>query len=79
MRTIINFLGIAMNTTHTDLSHPKVVELTAHDLPARCPNPDMQAWNSHPLVYLTLDHGVGTCPYCGTEYRLKTGEKIAAH
>ena len=68
-----------MSTTHTGASATKVFELTAQELPARCPNPNMPAWNSHPLVYLTLEHGVATCPYCGTEYRLKAGEKASHH
>jgi uncharacterized Zn-finger protein len=68
-----------MSQAQIDSSRPPVVELTAHDLPVHCPNPQMEAWSSHPRVYIALDHGVGTCPYCGTEYRLKAGEKIASH
>ena len=68
-----------MNTTDATSAQPKVFELSAHDLPAHCPSAEMQTWNNHPLVYLTFDHGVATCPYCSTQYRLKAGEKIAAH
>jgi uncharacterized Zn-finger protein len=43
-----------------------------------CPNPKMDLWSSHPKVYVDLSHnGEGKCPYCGTVYRLKAGEKIA--
>ena len=32
----------------------------------------------HPRVFIDLAHdGQGKCPYCGTVYRLKAGEKIA--
>ena len=62
-----------------------VVELLAKDLTGQggvfCPNPkaDMKLWNSHPKVYLEMAHaGAAKCPYCGTEYRLKAGEHVAA-
>ena len=62
-----------------------VVELLAKDLTGQggvfCPNPkaDMKLWNSHPKVYLEMAHdGEAKCPYCGTEYRLKAGEHVAA-
>ena len=43
-----------------------------------CPNPRMPLWSNHPRVFIDLSHeGQGRCPYCGTEYRLKPGEKIA--
>jgi uncharacterized Zn-finger protein len=52
-----------------------VVELSAKDLPAFCPNPDMPVWNHHPRVFLDVAHsGEAMCPYCGTRYRLKPGE-----
>lgn len=59
-----------------------VVEVTAKDLQGPgvvfCPNPKMTQWSSHPKVYVDLSHdGEGRCPYCGTVYRLKAGEKIA--
>ncbi|MEO8545426.1 MAG: zinc-finger domain-containing protein [Burkholderiaceae bacterium] len=57
------------------------IELLAKDLNEQggvfCPNPkaDMKIWNSHPKVYLDVGHsGSAKCPYCGTEYALKTGE-----
>ncbi len=62
-----------------------VVELLAKDLNHQggvfCPNPKagMALWNTHPKVYLDVAHaGAAKCPYCGTEYRLKAGEHVAA-
>jgi uncharacterized Zn-finger protein len=59
-----------------------VVEVTAADLHGPgvvfCPNPRMPLWSTHPKVFIDLSHeGQGKCPYCGTEYRLKAGEKVA--
>ncbi|MBQ0930132.1 zinc-finger domain-containing protein [Ideonella sp. 4Y16] len=59
-----------------------VVEVSAKDLQGPgvvfCPNPKMTQWSAHPKVYVDLSHdGEGRCPYCGTVYRLKAGEKIA--
>lgn len=59
-----------------------VVEVTAKDLQGPgvvfCPNPKMTQWSSHPKVYVDLSHdGEGRCPYCGTVYHLKAGEKIS--
>jgi uncharacterized Zn-finger protein len=59
-----------------------VVELTASDLQGAnvvfCPNPKMPLWSNHPRVFLDLaQKGEGKCPYCGTLYRLKAGEKLA--
>ncbi len=59
-----------------------LVELTAKDLhgsdAAFCPNPAMPLWSNHPRVFIDLSHREGKCPYCGTVYRLKAGEKLAA-
>ncbi len=63
-------------------SQPKaVIELAAADLQGPgvipCPNPKMTLWSSHPKVYVDVaTTGHGKCPYCGTEYRLKAGEKL---
>jgi uncharacterized Zn-finger protein len=39
----------------------------------------MPLWSGHPKVYIDLSHdGAGRCPYCGTTYKLKAGEKISA-
>ena len=68
------------------MSEPKsVVELAAADLVGTgvtfCPNPRMSLWSNHPRVYIDVAAtGEGRCPYCGTVYRLKAGEKLpAAH
>ncbi|WP_448254233.1 zinc-finger domain-containing protein [Ottowia oryzae] len=62
------------------------IQLLAKDLTPRgsvfCPNPlaKMALWNSHPKVYLDVAHtGQAKCPYCGTVYQLKAGEKFSAH
>jgi len=60
-----------------------VVELTAADLVGpgvtHCPNPRMTLWNQHPKVFISVvEHGEGRCPYCGTVYRLKAGEKLGS-
>ncbi len=57
------------------------VELTAADLHESgvvfCPNPKMPLWSNHPRVFIDVaSTGLGKCPYCGTEYRLKAGEKV---
>ena len=58
----------------------RTVELDAQDLTSGgevcCPHPKagMQAWNSHPRVFLNLPDGQARCPYCGTVYRLKTAQ-----
>jgi uncharacterized Zn-finger protein len=60
-----------------------VVELAAGDLMGggvtHCPHPKMPLWNQHPKVFINVaEHGEGRCPYCGTVYRLKAGEKLGA-
>ena len=43
-----------------------------------CPNPKMPLWSNHPRVFIDLSHEhEGKCPYCGTVYRLKAGEKVS--
>jgi uncharacterized Zn-finger protein len=61
-----------------------VVELSAKDLQGHgavfCPNPKMPLWSTHPKVYIDVaTTGEGKCPYCGTVYRLKAGEKVHSH
>lgn len=61
-----------------------VVEVTAKDLQGPgavcCPNPKMPLWSNHPKVYLdVVTTGSGKCPYCGTVYQLKAGEKVHSH
>lgn len=60
-----------------------VVEVTAADLQGHgavfCPNPKMPLWSHHPRVFLQITAGgEARCPYCGTVYRLKAGEKLHA-
>ena len=60
------------------------VEVTAKDLEGPgvvfCPNPKMTLWSTHPPVFIdVVTEGEGKCPYCGTVYRLKAGEKVHAH
>ena len=57
-----------------------IVELSAADLPAFCPNPAMPVWNHHPRVFLEIAKaGQAMCPYCGTVYRLRPGDAVAGH
>ena len=61
----------------------RAVEVLASDLQGPgvvfCPNPKMALWSAHPRVFIDLSvSGRGRCPYCGTEYRLKAGERIGA-
>jgi uncharacterized Zn-finger protein len=62
-----------------------VIEVIAMDLQGPgvvfCPNPKMPLWSNHPRVYIDVaTTGEGKCPYCGTVYRLRAGEKVhAAH
>jgi len=60
-----------------------VVELAASELlgagVTTCPHPKMALWNAHPRVFIDVAAtGEGRCPYCGTVYRLKAGEPLAA-
>ena len=68
------------------MTEPKaIVELAAADLLGPgvtfCPNPKMALWSNHPKVFIDVaTTGEGSCPYCGTVYRLKTGETVhSAH
>lgn len=57
------------------------IEVTAADLQGPgvvfCPNPKMSLWSNHPRIFLDVaTTGEARCPYCGTGYRLKAGEKL---
>jgi uncharacterized Zn-finger protein len=57
-----------------------VVELATAELVAPgttfCPNPRMALWSAHPKVFIDVGStGTGRCPYCGTVYQMKVGEK----
>lgn len=56
------------------------IEVGAEDLPVYCPGPKAPLWSMHPRVFLDVAHtGSARCPYCGTEYRLKTGTVVHGH
>jgi uncharacterized Zn-finger protein len=56
------------------------IELSAKDLPAYCPNPNMPLWSTHPRVFLdVVNEQESMCPYCGTRYRLKRGAHVHDH
>lgn len=53
-------------------------EITAADLPLRCPLPGTSLWNSHPRVFLPIEEtGEERCPYCGAVYVLRWGADAA--
>jgi len=61
-----------------------VVEVVAADLHGGgvvyCPNSKMPLWSTHPRVFIDVAaSGEGKCPYCGTVYRLKAGERVHSH
>ena len=60
----------------SELKEMPLVQLSAKDLPAFCPNPNMPRWSTHPRVFLDITHGEARCPYCGTRYKLKDGETV---
>ncbi len=66
------------------MSTSPTIEVTAADLQGpgvvACPHPKMPQWSAHPKVFIDVGHhGEGHCPYCGSTYRLKAGEKTAGH
>ena len=70
-----------MTMATSDPTKSAVVELTAAELQGPgvvfCPNPKMHLWSNHPRVFIDVaSTGSGKCPYCGTEYKLKAGEKV---
>lgn len=69
-----------MSTNNSDA----VVMVGAADLQGHgvvtCPNPKMALWSTHPKVFIeVVKTGEGKCPYCGTLYRVKAGEKMPHH
>jgi len=62
----------------TDTTTRAAVEVSAKDLQGPgvvfCPNPKMPLWSNHPRVFIDVAAtGEGSCPYCGTRYRLAGG------
>lgn len=72
-----------MSTAPQQPKAASVVELAAADLAGPgvvfCPNSRMALWSNHPKVFIDVaTTGEGRCPYCGTVYKLKAGEKLHA-
>lgn len=64
-----------MNKHENACAH-KVIKIQAKELPLSCPTDDMSLWNAHPKVYLPIEKtGKETCPYCGTQFILKSNRK----
>jgi uncharacterized Zn-finger protein len=64
-------LANAVEVSSSELQGPGVVF---------CPNPRMTLWSAHPRVFIDVaSTGIGKCPYCGTVYKLKAGEKVHSH
>ena len=62
-----------------EMSDTKTVEITAHDLPLHCPQPNAPLWSQHPRVFLdVLKTGEVVCPYCSAKYVFK-GEAPKGH
>ncbi|RMH44935.1 MAG: zinc-finger domain-containing protein [Gammaproteobacteria bacterium] len=58
--------------TAAEQKQPREVEIGPDALPLHCPGDNAPLWAMHPRVYLPLENGRATCPYCGTTYRLKS-------
>jgi uncharacterized Zn-finger protein len=67
-------------TKEMNMSDVKEIEVSAKDLPLHCPTKAVALWASHPKVFLDVAKtGSVACPYCGTQYKLKAGEKVSHH
>jgi uncharacterized Zn-finger protein len=54
------------------MANLQTIEVTARELPVRCPPIGAAAWEQHPRVYLdVLRTGETVCPYCGARYAFK--------
>ncbi len=51
---------------------PQQHKVSRSDLPLVCPNNLTGQGTAHPRVVLTFEDGRAVCPYCGTEYFLKS-------
>lgn len=68
------------STPHPDTTAGDTTFVTADDLPVYCPGPHAPLWSMHPRVYIeVVKSGRSICPYCGTAYQLKDGEKVHGH
>lgn len=64
----------------TRVHKDETVFVEAKDLPVYCPGPHAPLWSMHPRVYIeVVKTGRAICPYCGTGYQLKEGEKVHGH
>ena len=62
------------------MSDIKQIEVSVKDLPLYCPTAAVAVWSSHPRVFLDIAAtGQVACPYCGTKYKLKSGEQVKQH
>ena len=69
-----------MKKTVVMLAGAPVVDLSASDLPAYCPDSSLPLWASHPRVFLdVVNESEAMCPYCGTRYRLKRNAHVRDH
>ncbi|TNF99493.1 MAG: zinc-finger domain-containing protein [Gammaproteobacteria bacterium] len=73
MNTSTDDSDITVRNNSIPSNSKKQYVITQADLPVSCPMPEMELWNSHPRVYISLDPitGRGKCPYCGAEYVLE--------
>jgi len=68
------------STPEKNLPQNETVYVEAKDLPVYCPGPKAPLWSLHPRVYIEVVRtGGAICPYCGTSYKLKEGEKVHGH
>lgn len=62
------------------MADPKIVEITAADLPLHCPMPGQAGSISHPRVFLSFEgKNEVRCPYCSTVYKLVGNGKRHHH
>jgi uncharacterized Zn-finger protein len=78
-RPRLNNTSITRIVLMSEIKEMPLVELSAKDLPAYCPNPSMPRWSNHPRVFIDVTHGEARCPYCSTRYKLREGEVVRGH
>lgn len=76
--------GLSVVSSRNPPESQAVVEVEATDVADHgtifCPNPKMPLWAAHPRVFLEIvTTGDAKCPYCGTVYQLRAGEKVHRH
>ena len=66
--------AVTERSEHMPANTKQTYHVTRKDLPLCCPMPDMEVWNSHPRVFLSIeDTGQAKCPYCGANFILSEG------